>query len=123
MSVSYPSSDFAPDVCSSEIPQYASILAGTAVVGCLQYEEDRLGWMTKDENVVPVMTLLPPAQDELFSVIICNCTTDCSTARCSCRKHSLECSPACGQCRGIRCSNSIAADISDEDGDDNDDDR
>ena len=51
------------------------------------------GWMTKDENVVPVMTLLPPAPDELLRVIRCNCTTDCSTARCSCRKHSLECVP------------------------------
>ena len=39
----YPSSDFAPDICSSEIPQYAHTPAGTAVVGCLQYEGDRLG--------------------------------------------------------------------------------
>ena len=93
------------------------------MVGCLQYDEDGLGWMTKDENVVPVMTLLPPAPDELLRVIRCSCTTDCSTARCSCRKHSLECSPACGQCRGIGCSNSTAADISDEDDDDDNDDR
>ena len=96
---------------------------GTAVAGCLQYEGDLLGMMTKDENLVPVMTDLPPALDELLRVIRCNCTTDCSTARCSCRQHSLECSPACGQCRGIGCSNSIAADISDEDDDDDDDDR
>ena len=80
-------------------------------------------WMTKDENVVSVMTFLPPAPDKLLRVIRCNCTTDCSTARCSCRKHSLECSPACGQCRGIGCSNSTAADICDEDDDDDDDDR
>ena len=85
----------------------------------------KTGWgcMTKIENAVPVMTLLPPAPDELLRAIRWNCTTDCSTARCSCRKHSLECSPACGQCRGIRCSNSTAADISDEDDDDNDDDK
>ena len=81
------------------------------------------GWMTKDENVVPVMTFLPPAPDELLRVIRCNCITDCSTARCSCRKHRLECSPACGQCRGIGCSSSTAADISDEVDDDDDDER
>ena len=63
------------------------------------------------------------APDELLRVIRCICTTDCSTAICSCRKHSLECAPACGQCRGIGCSNSTAADISDEDDDDDDDDR
>ena len=78
------------------------------------------GWMTKDENVIPVMTLLPTAPDELPIVIRCNCTTDCSTARCSCRKHSLECSPTCGHCRGIGCSNSTATDISDDDDDDDD---
>ena len=84
------------------------------------------GWMTKDENVVSVMTLFPPAPDKLLRVIRCNCTTDCSTAICSCRKHSLQCSPACGQCRGIGCSNSTAADIhvsDDDDDDDDDDDR
>ncbi|KAK3732581.1 hypothetical protein QZH41_004976 [Actinostola sp. cb2023] len=29
-----------------------------------------------------------------------------STLRCTCRKHNLECSPACGQCKGSGCSNS-----------------
>ncbi len=86
-------------------------------------KETDWGWMTKDENLVPVMTDLPPAPDELLRGIRCNCTTDCSTARCNCRKHSLECSPACGQCRSIGCSNSTAADISDEDNDDDEDDR
>ena len=86
-------------------------------------KETDWGWMTKDENLVPVMTDLPPAPDELLRFIRCNCTTDCSTARCNCRKHSLECSPACGQCRSIGCSNSTAADISDEHDDNDDDDR
>ena len=92
------------------------------LVVCNMKERD-WGWMTKDENVVPVMTFLPPAPDELLRVIRCNCTTDCSTARCSCRMHSLECSPACGQCRCIGCANSTAADISNEDNDDDEDDR
>ena len=85
-------------------------------------KETDWGWMTTDENLVAVMTDLLPAPDELLRVIRCDCTTDCSTAICSCRKHSLECSPACGQCRGIGCSNNTAADISDEDDDDDDDD-
>ena len=38
-------------------------------------------------------------------MIHCNCTTDCSTARCSCQKHGLPCSLACGQCRGSDCQN------------------
>ena len=92
------------------------------LIVCNMKETD-WGWMKKDENVVPVMTFLPPAPDELLRVIRSNCTADCSTARCNCRKHSLEWSPACGLCRGIGCSNSTAVDISDEDDDDDDDDR
>ena len=92
------------------------------LVICNMKETD-WGWMIKDENLVLVISDPPPATDELLRVIRCNCTTDCSTARCSCRKHSLECYPACGQCRGIGCSNSTAADISDEDEDDDDDDE
>ena len=90
-------------------------------LGVCNMKETDWGCMTTDENLVAVMTDLLPAPDELLRVIRCNCTTDCSTSRCSCRKHSLECSPACGQCRGIGCFNSTAADISDEDDDDDDD--
>ena len=49
----YPSSDFAPDLCSSEIPQYASIPADTAVVGCLQYGGDWLGVVDKGREPRP----------------------------------------------------------------------
>ena len=117
--------DFATDLCSSEIPQHASIHAGTAVAGCLQYEGDILGVDDKgrEPRSCPVMAGLPPTPDEPLRVIRCNCTTDYSTARRRCRKHSLGCSPACGQCQGIGCSNITAADISDEDDDDDDDDR
>ena len=89
-------------------------------LGVCNMKETDWGWMTTDENLVPVMTLLPPAPDELLRVIRCNWTTDCSTARCRRRKHSLDGSPACGQCRCIGYSNSTAADISDEDDDDDD---
>ena len=40
----------------------------------------------------------------LLEVIRCSCKTGCSTKRCSCRRADLDCSPACGECRGA-CSN------------------
>ena len=43
-----------------------------------------MGWMEKDGHLLPVMTDLPPAPEDLLRIIRCNCTTDCSTARCSC---------------------------------------
>ena len=54
-------------------------------MGVCNMKETDWGWMTKDDNLVPVMTDLPPAPDELLRVIRFNCTTDWSTARCSCR--------------------------------------
>ena len=91
------------------------------LAGCNMKETD-WGWMTKDENVVTVMTFLPPAPDELFLVIRCNCTTTMMMMTDS-QMHLSQAQSACRQCQGIGCSNSTAADISDEDDDDDDDDR
>lgn len=79
------------------------------------------GWRMSDGNLVPVMTDLPPAPQDLLNVIQCNCSTDCGSARCTCRKNNLECSPACGQCRGSSCTNSVLDSFSDDDDEENDD--
>jgi hypothetical protein len=65
-------------------------------------------WGCSESNggLVPVQTNLPPAPQELLRVIRCNCKSDCSGPRCTCKKHDVECSPACGNCRGSGCSNS-----------------
>ena len=55
--------------------------------------------------LVPVMTHLPPAPDALLRVIRCNCSTDCSSLRCSCRRNNR--SAACGQCKGTAGTNSV----------------
>ena len=73
------------------------------------------GWKVCNGNLVPVMTDLPPAPQDMLNVIRCNCMTDCSSTRCTCHKNNLECSPACGQCRGTGCSNSIVDNVSDDD--------
>ncbi|CAH3178327.1 unnamed protein product, partial [Porites lobata] len=58
------------------------------------------GWKVTEGQVLPRMTDLPAAPESLLQMIRCNCSSDCASARCICRKHGLECSPACGQCRG-----------------------
>ena len=74
------------------------------------------GWQIREpQNVlIPVYTDKPPAPPHLLQSIRCKCQTDCSTAKCSCRKHGLSCSPGCGECRGSSCSNSVTV-IEDED--------
>ena len=63
------------------------------------------GWSIRDGIMTPTGTDQKPAPDYLMEAIHCNCRTDCSTRRCSCRKYGLECSPACGDCKGLLCTN------------------
>ena len=49
------------------------------------------GWKESDGALIPVTTDLAPAPNERLQIVRCNCQTDCSTLRCSCRKHGLNC--------------------------------
>lgn len=62
------------------------------------------GWKMRGGVLIPVPTLEKPASDELLNVLYCNCKSDC-IRNCACRKSGLDCTPMCGQCKGIACSN------------------
>ena len=59
------------------------------------------GWQQCDMGFVALQTDLAPAPENLLRVIRCNCMADCSPLRCTCKKHNIECSPACGDCRDL----------------------
>ena len=63
------------------------------------------GWRCDDNQLVPVMTDLSAAPDNLMKMIHCNCSTACSTPRCTCRRNGLRCTPACGPCQLQSCDN------------------
>ena len=63
-------------------------------------QEESWGWRLTDSGYSSVLTDLPPALAELLKVIQCDCTTDCTSARCTCRKNGLKCTLACGHCQG-----------------------
>lgn len=72
-------------------------------------EEDRVppenwGWHVSDGKMMPIMTDLPAAPQELLEIIRCNCKSGCHTMRCTCKKNGMDCSMACGECRGV-CAN------------------
>ena len=75
------------------------------------------GWQLCDEGFVPQQTALSPAPEKLLPIIRCSSMTDCSTLLCTCQKHNIECTPACGNCRGSACTNSLEMSC-DDDGDD-----
>ena len=70
------------------------------------------GWRKEDHALVPIPTDKPIAPDHLLKFIRCKCKKDtknpCNSNRCSCRKYSMNCVAACGDCRGQHCSNSNA---------------
>ena len=70
-----------------------------------ELEPNLWGWAQTEAGFFPITTDLPPAPQDLLKIVRCNCTTDCSSGRCSCQKHGMKCSLACGQCRGSSCSN------------------
>lgn len=80
---------------------------------CLEPED--WGWELRDNQLLPVTTNQPPAPPDLLNMIRCNCKKDCATGKCSCRKHGLACTTACGECRGNSCSNSVQFEDSDSD--------
>ncbi|CAC5413385.1 unnamed protein product [Mytilus coruscus] len=63
------------------------------------------GWLIDGNIYLPVRSSLPPAPEELLKTIYCRCKCNCDTKRCNCRKHGLEYSVACTECRGTTCCN------------------
>ena len=60
----------------------------------------------------------PPSSTRVsLEIIHCNRARDSSTQRCSCRKNSLECSSACGVCKGESCANVTPPDLDNEEED------
>ena len=68
-------------------------------------QADLWGWILSDLGYFPILTDRAPAPADLLKIIRCNCATDCSSSRCSCQKHGMKCSMACGQSRGTACAN------------------
>ena len=57
------------------------------------------GWKVERNKLVTVMTDKSPAADVFIQMIHCNCSEGCNAVRCTCRKHGLECTSACGHCQ------------------------
>ncbi len=73
------------------------------------------GWDVQGDKLVPLMMDKSPAPETLLKMIRCTCISGCSTLRCSCKKHGLECTSACGQCQNGNCNNIIMNLVFDDD--------
>ena len=73
------------------------------------------GWARSSTGLIPVQMSEPAAPAQLLRNIRCNCGGRCDTRSCTCFKNGLQCTPACGQCKGIACQNSPQVDCEDFD--------
>ena len=62
-------------------------------------------WNCQYNSLIPVVLDSNPAPEALLKMIHSNCSTGCSSLRCSCRKQRLNCSQACGRCQDDNCGN------------------
>ena len=63
------------------------------------------GWNLQENQLVPLMSTMNAAPDNLLKIIHCNCSTACKTLRCSCRRYGLPCTTVCGPCQNEECDN------------------
>ena len=64
------------------------------------------GWYLKSAGQFePIMTLDDIAPSNLLRFVSCNCSGDCTTKRCSCKKNNVKCISACGGSHSILCKN------------------
>ena len=67
---------------------------------------DQWGWEMTSIGYRPITMTCPAAPEKLLKIIKCSCQGYCDSAKCSCRKNGLKCSPACKNCKGVLCKNS-----------------
>ena len=63
------------------------------------------GWKNVDGHMVAMQLDLSSASKKLIQVIRCDFKTGCHTARCTYKRHGVDCSSLCGACKGQSCSN------------------
>ena len=89
-----------------------------------QVTAEEWGWRLNDDGqLVPIMTQLQPAPEYLLRDVRCTACLIVVACDAYVKKHDLECSAACGHCRGTSCTNAAALDFDedlDEDEDEND---
>ena len=61
------------------------------------------GWLIADGQLDINWMSLPPAPEALLELILCGCTTDCTTGHCTCKRNGVSCAESC-QC-GDGCKN------------------
>ena len=95
----------------SKSPYSSMYIWSQLSLNCLNPSE--WGWKMVNGILIPIKTDLDAPSDDLLKVILCKCKfsskNTCGSKQCSCANNRLRCVSACGDCRGVSCSN-VSAD-------------
>ena len=73
------------------------------------------GWQIKNGKLVPSITIVRLAPQDLISIVRCSCkTSGCASKSCSCRKAGQPCVSACQNCSINGCNNQEQVEEDDE---------
>lgn len=84
-------------------------------LGITNLDPQQFGWELKSNMLRAKTTDLESAPANLLSKIRCSCKGNCDTKRCNCKKFSMKCTPACGECKGMSCLNSMRLIVEEDD--------
>lgn len=96
-----------PTKSSLKYHSYRSYLQTQKWMNIDHLDAEEWGWEKRDSEYLPRTTDNIAAPEHLLKVIRCNCSFDCSTLRCGCRKMGLNCSSFCGPCQVNDCTNTV----------------
>ena len=92
--------------CNTAFSQGISTNTGLVILQSM-YKDPRLyvWYVTSAGQFKPIMTLDDIAPANLLRFVPYNCSGDCTTKRCSCKKNNVKLIAARGGCDGIPCKN------------------
>ena len=107
-----PPENLPPTEASAKLHSARVFLQVQAWLGNITLNPNEWGYELEGGHLRAVRMVNPAAPEYLLKVIRCNSKTTCSTLSCTCMKHGIKCSLACGNCKGICCSNPSQSDDS-----------
>lgn len=112
-SASYVESKVLPptsDACSFHSFRVYLQVESWKTLGC-NLDPGQFGWVIQNGLYRPIFGELPAAPNSLLAVFRCNCKTDCSNMRCTCKRNGMKCTWACGACKGTSCANCVTTEF------------
>ena len=98
------------DDCSFHSFRVYLQLRSWKTLGC-NPKPTQFGWIIQNGLYCLIFGELPAAPNSILAVFHCNCKTNCSNMRRTCKRNGMKCTWACGACKGTSCANCVTTEF------------